>query len=70
MAISFRRTFILPIWILVFGLLFVFSPPTRVATSTLLLVGGGVFAPALIVFLWKRIPHLFHKPVERKARHE
>ena len=61
MAILLRRTFIVPVWILVFGLVFVSSPPTGVASSMLLLVGGGVVAPALMVLLCAAIPHLFHK---------
>jgi len=60
MAILLRRTFIVPVWILVFGLVFV-SPPTGVAPSMFLLVGGGVVAPALMVLLCAAIPHLFHK---------
>jgi len=54
MALFFARTYVVPTWLLFFGLVFVFSPPTGAATSLLLLMGGGLVAPVLITFLVRR----------------
>jgi hypothetical protein len=57
----FARTAVVPVWILFFGLVCLFSPPTGVGASILLLVGGVLVAPVLMMFLCAAIPRLFRR---------
>jgi hypothetical protein len=57
----FARTIVVPVWIVFFGLVCLFSPPMRVGTSILLLVGGVLVAPVLMIFLCVAIPRLFRR---------
>ena len=60
MALVFARTAVVPVWILVFGLVCLFSPPMRVGTGILLLVGGVLVAP-IVILLCAAIPRLFRR---------
>ena len=44
MALVFARTAVVPVWILVFGVVCLFSPPMQVGTGILLLVGDALVA--------------------------
>jgi hypothetical protein len=57
----FARTAVVPVWILVFGLVCLFSPPVEVGTSILLLVGGVLVAPVVMILLDVAIPRLFRR---------
>jgi hypothetical protein len=53
MCVLFTRRAVVPVWIIVFGLVFSFSPPTGFATAVLLLVAGVFVASAITLLLWK-----------------
>ncbi len=55
----FARTAVVPVWILFFGLVCLSSPPMGIGASILLLVGGVLVAPILMIFLCATIPRLF-----------
>ena len=57
----FARTAVVPVWILVFGLVCLFSPPVEVGTSILLLVGGVLVAPVVMILLDVAILRLFRR---------
>ena len=57
----FARTAVVPVWMLVFGLVCLFSPPMRVGTSILLLVGGVLVAPIVLILLSAAIRRLFRR---------
>ncbi len=57
----FARTAVVPVWIVFFGLVCIFSPPMGVGTSILLLLGGVLVAPAVMIFLCAVIPRLFRR---------
>jgi hypothetical protein len=57
----FARTIVVPVWIVFFGLVCLFSPPMRVGTSILLLVGGVLVAPIVMILLCAVIPRLFRR---------
>ena len=61
MALVFARTAVVPVWILIFGLVCLFSPPMRVGTGILLLVGGVLVAPIVMILLCAAIPRLFSR---------
>ena len=48
-SVLFTRRAVIPVWIIVFGLVAVFAPPSGLATGVLLLVGGGLVAPAIML---------------------
>ena len=50
MAILFARKAAVPLWIIVFALVVLFSPQAGVAPGMLLLVGGGLVVPAILAF--------------------
>jgi hypothetical protein len=52
MAILFSRKAAVPLWVIVFALVVLFSPQAGVAPGMLLLVGGGLVAPALLALLF------------------
>ena len=47
----FAHTVVVPVWILAFGLVCLFSTPTGGGTSILLLVGGVLVAPVVMILL-------------------
>jgi hypothetical protein len=53
MCVLFTRKAVVPVWIIVFGLVFLFSPPTGFPTAVLLLVAGVFVASAMTLLLWK-----------------
>jgi hypothetical protein len=53
MAMSFSRTAIIPVWLVVFGLFALFGSPMTFATGVVVLVGGA----ALAIVLWKGPSH-------------
>ena len=57
----FARTAVVPVWMLFFGLVWLFSPPMRVGTSILLLVGGVLVAPIVMILLCAAIRRLFRR---------
>ena len=57
----FARTAVVPVWILFFGLVCLLSPPMGVGTSVLVLVGGVLVAPAVMILLCAAIPRLFRR---------
>ena len=57
----FARTAVVPVWILVFGLVWLVSPPMGVGTSILLLVGGVLVAQVVRILLCAAIPRLFRR---------
>ena len=57
----FARTIVVPVWIVFFGLVCLFSPPMPVGTSILLLVGGVLVAPIVMILLCAVIPRLFRR---------
>ena len=57
----FARTAVVPVWMLFFGLVCLFSPPMRVGTSILLLVGGVLVAPIVLILLSAAIRRLFRR---------
>jgi hypothetical protein len=61
MAFFFARTAVVPVWILVFGLACLFSPPMAVGTSIVLLVGGVLVAPVVMILLSFALPRLFRR---------
>jgi hypothetical protein len=61
MALVFARTAVVPVWILIFGLVCLFSPPMGAGTGILLLVGGVLVAPVVMILLCAAIPRLFRR---------
>ena len=61
MALVFARTAVVPVWILIFGLVCLFSPPMRVGTGILLLVGDALVAVIVMILLCAAIPRLFRR---------
>jgi hypothetical protein len=61
MALVFARTAVVPVWILIFGLVCLLSPPMGVGTGILLLVGGVLVAPIVMILLCAGIPRLFRR---------
>ena len=61
MALVFARTAVVPVWILIFGLVCLFSPPMGVGTSIVLLVGGVLVAPVVMILLCAAIPRLLRR---------
>jgi len=57
MSILFARKAAVPLWIIVFALVVLFSPQGGVAPSMLLLVGGGLVAPAVLALLFDAMHH-------------
>ena len=57
----FAYTVVVPVWILAFGLVCLFSPPTAGGTGILLLVGGVLVAPVVMILLCAAIPRLFRR---------
>ena len=57
MSIPFARKATVPLWIIVFALVVLFSPQGGVAPSMLLLVGGGLVAPAVLALLFDAMHH-------------
>ena len=56
----FAHTAVVPVWLLVFGLVCLFSSPMGVGTSILLLVGGVLVAP-VVILLCAATPRLFRR---------
>jgi hypothetical protein len=56
MALFFARTAVVPLWILVFGVASLFSPPMALGTSIVLLVGGVLVVPVVMRFLSVALP--------------
>jgi hypothetical protein len=56
MSILFARKAAVPLWIIVFALVVLFSPQAGVAPGMLLLVGGGLVVPAILAVLFNG-PH-------------
>ena len=48
-SVLFTRRAVIPVWIIVFGLVAVFAPPSGLTTGVLLLVVGGLVAPAIML---------------------
>ena len=57
MAILFARKAAVPLWIIVFALVVLFSPQAGVAPGMLLLVGGGLVVPAILGVLLNGTHH-------------
>jgi hypothetical protein len=57
----FARTVVVPVWILFFGLVCLFSPPMGLGSSILLLVGGVLVAPVVMILLFAAVPRLFRR---------
>jgi hypothetical protein len=55
MAMSFSRTAIIPVWLVVFGLFALFGSPMTFATGGVVLVGG--IALTIMLVLWKGPSH-------------
>ena len=55
MAMSFNRTAIIPVWLVVFGLFALFGSPTTFITGVVVLVGGVTLTIMLV--LWKGPSH-------------
>ena len=66
MVDMFTRTFVIPAWIMVFGLLFAFLPPTEMAATLYRLVGGGLIAPGIVVLLVARVRKYRHASTARR----
>ena len=58
MSILFARQAAVPLWIIVFALVVLFSPQAGVAGGMLLLVGGGLVVPVILAVLFNGIHHL------------
>jgi hypothetical protein len=52
MSILFARKAAVPVWVIVFALVVLFSPQAGVAPGMLLLVGGGLMVPAILAVLF------------------
>jgi hypothetical protein len=61
MPLFFARTAVVPVWILLFGLACLVSPPMAVGTSIGLLVGGVLVAPIVMILLCFALPRLFRR---------
>jgi hypothetical protein len=57
MSILFARKAAVPLWIIVFALVVLFSPQGGVAAGMLLLVGGGLVIPAILAVLFSGVHH-------------
>ena len=55
MAMSFHRTAIIPVWLVVFGLFALFGSPMTFITGVVVLVGGVTLTIMLV--LWKGRSH-------------
>ena len=55
MAMSFRRTAIIPVWLVVFGLFALFGSPMTFVTGVIVLVGGVTLT--IMVVLWRGLSH-------------
>lgn len=55
MSTLFRRSTLLPAWLVLFGLLALLASPMTFATGVLLFF-AGVVPPAIIFLLWKEPP--------------
>jgi hypothetical protein len=60
MAILFRRSLIVPVWVFVFGMVFMSSPDAGFAPTLLTVVEWGVVALGVLVLLCAAIPRVFH----------
>jgi len=61
MALFFARTAVVPVWIVVFGIVCLLSPPMGVGASILLLLGGVLVAPVVMILVCDAIPRLFRR---------
>jgi len=61
MALFFARTAVVPAWIVVFGIVCLLSPPMGVGASILLLLGGVLVAPVVMILVCDAIPRLFSR---------
>jgi hypothetical protein len=57
MSILFTRKAAVPLWIVVFALVVLFSPQGGVAPGMLLLVGGGLVVPTILAGIFNGIHH-------------
>jgi hypothetical protein len=71
MSILFARKVAVPLWIIVFALVVLFSPQGGVAAGMLLLVGGGLVVPTILAMLFNgthhRTPPEVAHPVDASA---
>jgi hypothetical protein len=65
MSILFARKAAVPLWVIVFALVVLFSPQAGVAPGMLLLVGGGLVVPAILAVLFNGIHHRTPTEVSR-----
>lgn len=54
MSMLFTPRSIIAVWFVVVGLVALLQPPVTVTANILLLVGGGVVAPKMLLFLMNR----------------
>lgn len=52
MSMFISRRWIIPVWVVVFGLLALFGSPMTAATGVLLLI-VGIVVPAILLILWQ-----------------
>jgi hypothetical protein len=65
MSILFARKATVPLWVIVFALVVLFSPQAGVAPGMLLLVGGGLAVPAILAVLFHGVHHRTPAEVSR-----